>query len=81
MANVLNAVLQSTKLPAPSTIEVSDDKIEDAREVAAASPSPIHVEAKLSGAAPVELVKENLLEKPTSPALEAPSQGDLKYIV
>jgi hypothetical protein len=72
MASVLDAVLQSTKLPTSATTEVSDDKIEDAREVAAASPSPVHVEAGPSGAVPVELVKENLPEKPTSPTPESP---------
>jgi hypothetical protein len=50
-------------------------------EVAAASTSPVHVEAGPSGAAPVELVKENLPEKPMSPTPDAPSQGDLSYIV
>jgi hypothetical protein len=30
---------------------------------------------------PVELVKENLSEMPTSPAPDAPSLGDLNYIV
>jgi hypothetical protein len=67
-------------LPAPATTEVSDDKIEDAREVAAASASPAHVEAGPSGAMPVELVKESILEKPMSPAPEAPSQGYLNYL-
>ena len=81
MASVLDVVLQSTKLPAPATTEVSDDKIEDAREVAAASASPAHIEAVPSGATPVELVKESLPEKPMSPSPEAPSQGDLNYIV
>jgi hypothetical protein len=57
MASVLDVVLQSTKLPAPATTEVSDDKIEDTREVAAASASPVQVEAGPSGANPVEQVK------------------------
>jgi hypothetical protein len=81
MASVLDAVLQSTKLPAPTTTEFIDDKIEDASKVVNASASPVHVEAGPSGAAPVKLVKENLPEKPTSPAPDAPSQGDLNYIV
>jgi hypothetical protein len=72
MASVLDAVLQSTKLPTPATAEVSDEKIEDAREVATASASPIHAEAKSSGATPVDLAKENLLEKPTTLVPEAP---------
>jgi hypothetical protein len=82
MASVLDAVLQSIKLPAPATTtEVFDDKIEDAREVAAASASPIHVEAGPSGANRVELVKENLPQKPMSPVPEALPQSDLDYIV
>jgi hypothetical protein len=81
MASVLDAVLQSIKLPAPATTEVFDDKIEDARKVAAASASPVHVEAGPSGANPVELVKENLPQKPTSPVPEALPQSDLDYIV
>jgi hypothetical protein len=45
------------------------------------SASSIHVEAGPPGATPVELVKESLLEKPTSPSPEASSQGDLDYII
>jgi hypothetical protein len=52
--------------------EASNEKIEDVREVAAASASYIHAEAGPSGAALVELVKESLLEKPTSHVPEAP---------
>jgi hypothetical protein len=76
MTSVLDVVLKST-----AYAEASDEKIEDVREVALASASSIHVEAGPSGAAPVELVKESLPEKPTSPAPEAPHQGDLDYIV
>jgi hypothetical protein len=81
MASVLDDVLKSTKMPNPATTEASDEKIEDVREVAATSASSIHVEAGPLGAMLVELVKESLLEKPTSSVLEAPSQGDLDYIV
>jgi hypothetical protein len=81
MSSVLDAVLKSTKMPTPATTEVSDDKIEDVREVATASAFSIHVEAGPSGAKPVELAKESLPEKPTSPIPKAPSQGDLAYIV
>jgi hypothetical protein len=70
MASVLDAILQSTKLPAPATAEVSDDKIEDTREVAAASASPIHAEAEPSGAMPVELATKNLPENPTTHVLK-----------
>jgi hypothetical protein len=68
-------------LPTSPTTEVSNDKIEDAREVATASASTVHAEAGPSGANLVELVIENLPEKPTSPISEAPTEGDLDYIV
>jgi hypothetical protein len=81
MSSVLDAVLKSLKMPTPITTEASEDKIEDLREVAAANASLIHVEAGPSGTKPVELVKESLPEKPTSPLPEASSQGNLEYIV
>jgi hypothetical protein len=81
MTSVLDATLKSTKMLTPFTTEASDDNIEDVREVVAASASPIHVEAGPSGAKPVELAKESPPEKPTSPIPDAPSQGDLEYIV
>jgi hypothetical protein len=81
MTSVLDAVLKSTKMPTPVTTKASEEKIEDLREVAAASASSIHIEAGPSRAKPVELAKESLLEKPTSPIPEASSQGDLEYIV
>jgi hypothetical protein len=81
MASVLDAVLTSTKMPTPITTEAPEDKIEDIREVAATSASSIHVEVGHSGTKPVELAKESLSEKPTSPIPEASSQGDLEYIV
>ena len=46
-----------------------------------ASAASAHAEARPSGATLVELAKENLLEKPRTPAPEAPPQGDLDYIV
>jgi hypothetical protein len=81
MASVLDAILKSTKTSTPASTEASDEKTEDVREVAAASASSIHIEAGPLGATPAELVKESLLEKPTSPVPEAPAQGDLDYIV
>jgi hypothetical protein len=71
MASVLDAVLKSTKTPTPAYVEASNEKIEDVREVVATSASSIHIEAAALGATPAELVKESLLEKPTSPAPEA----------
>jgi hypothetical protein len=81
MDSVLDAILKSMKMPTPISTKAPEDKIEDLKEVAAASTSPIHVEAGPSGTKPVELAKESLLEKPTSPKPEASSQGDLEYIV
>jgi hypothetical protein len=72
MASGLDVVMKSTKTPAPASTEASDKKIEDVREAAAASASSIHGEAGPSGVVTVELVKENLLEKPASPVPEAP---------
>jgi hypothetical protein len=50
MASVLDAVLKSTKMLAPASVEASDEKIEDVREVVAASTSSIHIEAGPLGA-------------------------------
>jgi hypothetical protein len=81
MASVLDAVLEYVKTPPPTSAEASGKKIEDAREVITAYISSIHVEAGSSEAAPEKLMKENLPERPTTPAPEAPSQSDLNYIV
>jgi hypothetical protein len=81
MASVLDAVLKSMKMTTPVSTEAPNDKIEDLREVAAASASPIHIEAGPLETKPVELAKESLLGKPTSPIPEASSQGDLEYVV
>jgi hypothetical protein len=70
MASVLDAVLKSTKMPTPVSTEAPEDKSEYLREVTVASASPIHVEAGPSGTKPVELAKESLLEKLTSPIPE-----------
>jgi hypothetical protein len=68
-------------MPTLVSAEAPEDKIEGLREVAAASVSPIHVEVGPSGTKPVEIAKGSLPKKPTSPILEACSQGDLEYIV
>jgi hypothetical protein len=81
MASVLDAVLESVKMSTPACAKASTEKIEDAREVVTASASYVHVEAGPSEAALVKLVGDSLTEKPTSPAPEAPPQGDLNYIV
>jgi hypothetical protein len=81
MASVLDAVLKSTKMPTPVSTEAPVDKIEDLREVTTISASPIHIEVGPSGTKPVELAKESLSKKQTSPIPKASSQGDLEYIV
>jgi hypothetical protein len=81
MASVLDVVLETMKMPTPASIEASGGKIEDAREVVFASISSVNAKAGYSEAAPVKLVGENVPKKPTSPAPEAPPEGDLNYIV
>jgi hypothetical protein len=73
MASVLDDVLKSTKMPTLVSTEAPEYKIEDLREVTAASASPIYVEARPSGTKSVELAKESLPKKQTSTIPEVPS--------
>jgi hypothetical protein len=81
MASILDDVLKSLKVSTPASTKVSEDKIEELGEVAAASISPACAEAGPSKTKPVEQVKENLTEKLTLPIPEASSHGDFGYIV
>jgi hypothetical protein len=81
MASVLDAILESVKMTTSASAVASGGKIEDAREVVTASISSVHAEAGPSEVASVKLVGESVPEKPTSPAPEAPPQGDLNNIV
>jgi hypothetical protein len=72
MASVLDAVLESVKMPPPTSTEAPGGKIEDAREVVTASISSVHAEAGPSKVVPQKLVEESILERPTTPAPEAP---------
>jgi hypothetical protein len=81
IASVLDAVLKYTKMPTPVSTEAFENKIEELREVAAASASAICVEAGPSGSKPVEQAKEILPKKLTSPISEAHSRDDFGYIV
>jgi hypothetical protein len=81
MASILEDFLKSTKMPTPVSTEASENKIEELREVAAASASPICIEAGPSGSKPVEQAKKILLEKLTSPIPEAHSRDNFGYIV
>jgi hypothetical protein len=58
--------------PSPTFAEACGEKIEDAREVVTASISSVHAEAGPSEAAREKLMEESLLERPTTPTLEAP---------
>jgi hypothetical protein len=80
MATVLEAVLESVKTPPPSSAEASGSQTENVPEMITASTSA-HAEAGPSEVAPGNLTEESLPEKPSAPAPEAPSQGDLDYIV
>jgi hypothetical protein len=79
MASVLDAVLESMKTLTPASAEASSGEIEDAREVVTTSASFVHAKVGPSETAPVKLMGESAREKPTTPAPEAPSQGDLNY--
>jgi hypothetical protein len=70
MAIILDVILKSKNMPTLVSTEAPEDRTEDLREVAIARASPIHVEAGPSGTKPVELAKESLVEKPTSPMPE-----------
>jgi hypothetical protein len=80
MASVFEVVLESTKMPPPSSAEATSSKTEDVIEVIIARTSA-HAEAGPSKSAPKSLVKESLREKPSAPAPEAHSRGDLDFII
>jgi hypothetical protein len=80
MASVLEAVLESVKMPPCSFAEASGSKTEEVPTIIAASTSA-HVEAGSLEVVPEKLREESLPEKPSAPTPEAPSHGDLDYIV
>jgi uncharacterized protein with beta-barrel porin domain len=65
MANVLDAVLKSSKVPTPASARTSEDKIEELGGAIAASASPACAEVGPSGIKVAEQEKEDLPEKPT----------------
>jgi hypothetical protein len=81
MASVLDNVLKPSKVSAPASSKVFEDKIEELGEAVAASTSPACAEAGPSKTKPMEQVKESLPEKLTLPIPEAASHGDFGYIV
>jgi hypothetical protein len=80
MASVLDAVLKSSNVSFPISVEASEDNIEKL-VVTTTSASPTCVEAGPSRFKPVQEQKQDLLEKPTSPTPEASSRDDLEFIV
>jgi hypothetical protein len=81
MANVLDAVLKSLKVPIPASTKASENKIEELRQAAAASASPTCAEAGPLGINLAEQVKEGLPEKLTMLIPEASSCDNFGYIV
>jgi hypothetical protein len=81
MASFLDDALESVKAPIPASAEATGEKSKAAREAITASTTNVLAEAKPSEAAPIGLVEESVPEKSKSPAPEAPSHGDLEYIV
>jgi hypothetical protein len=80
MASVLEAVLESMKMPPSSSVEASGSKTKEVPKIITVSTST-HAEAGPSEVIPENHTEESLPEKPSAPAPEAPSQGDLDYIV
>jgi hypothetical protein len=80
MASVLKAILESVKTPPYFFAEASGSKSEEVPEIVVASTSA-HTEAGSSEVVLEKLLEESLREKPSALAPEAPSQGDLDYIV
>ena len=80
MASVLEGVLESMKTPPSYSTEASRSKTEEVPKIITTSTSA-HVEAGPSKVVPENLTEESVPEKPSTPAPEAPSQGDLDYIV
>jgi hypothetical protein len=78
MARILEAVLESMKMPPSFSPEAS--RIKEVPKKITTSTSA-HTEVGPSEVIPENRTEENLLEKPSAPALEAPSQDDLDYIV
>jgi hypothetical protein len=80
MASILEAVLESARTPPSSSTEASGSKIEEAPKIITASASA-HAEAGSLEIVPEKPIEESLPEEPSAPAPEAPSQGDLDYII
>jgi hypothetical protein len=80
MASVLEAVLESVKMPPSSSAKASGSKTKEVPKMITASTST-HAEVGPSESVPENRTEENLPEKPSALAPEAPSQDDLDYIV
>jgi hypothetical protein len=64
-----------------ASAEASGEKSGDAKEAITASTTNVLAKAEPSKVEPIWLVEEGVPEKSKSSTLEAPSHGDLEYIV
>jgi hypothetical protein len=80
MASDLEAVLETAKTPLSSSAEASTRKNEEAPKIITASASA-HAKTGSSEIVPEKPMEESLPEEPSAPSPEAPSQGDLDYII
>jgi hypothetical protein len=83
MASVLEAILESVKTPPYSSTEASGSKTEEVPKIIATSTfqESVKTPSCSSEVVPEKLMEESLPEKPSAPTPEAPSQGNLDYIV
>jgi hypothetical protein len=83
MASVLEAILESVKTPPYSSTEASGSKTEEVPKIIATSTfqESVKTPSYSSEVVPEKLMEESLPEKPSAPTPEAPSQGNLDYIV
>jgi hypothetical protein len=77
MASILDAVLESIKVPVSASTEASGES----KETTTASMANVLAKTGPSKVAPIGLVEESAPEKSKSPTPEAPPHGDLKFIV
>ena len=81
MANVLDAVLRSSKVVTPASTRISKDKDGELEKAIDESIALDYAKAGPSECRPIEQVNDSLPEKISLPIPEATSLGDLGYIV
>jgi hypothetical protein len=79
--SILDPVLESVKAPVSASVEASSETFGDAKEATTASTTNVLAEAGPSEAMSIGLVEESAPKKSKSPAPEAPSHGELEFIV